>query len=102
MEYYNFRVTGRPTEFPYVQHERQYSSAAVLRGQPPPPLPVYRHAVIACLWTSGAGSVAPLPTPRIYLADLLRRFRNLRGGLAPVFVLPLLVILPLAIRREPP
>jgi hypothetical protein len=102
MAYYNFRVTGRATEFPYVQHERQYSSAAVLRGQTPPPLPVYRHAVIACLWTSGAGHVAPLPTARIYLTDLRRRFRNLREGLAPVFVLPLLVILPWAIRREPP
>src|SRR5688572_33326270 len=102
MAYYNFRVTGHVTEFPYMQYERQYSSAPVLLGQTAPPLPAYRHFVIACFYTAGGGHVAPLPTTRIYLEDLRRRFRILREGLAPIFVLPLLLVLPWAIRRASP
>jgi hypothetical protein len=102
MAYHNFRVTGHATEFPYMQHERQYASGAVLRGRVPPPLPAYRHAVIACLYTAGAGHFAPLPTAKAYLGDLRFRFQVLREGLVPVFVLPLLLILPWAMRRDPP
>ena len=102
MGYYNHRVTGHATQFPYEQYERQYSSAPLLLGLAKPPAPVYRHAAIACFYTAGAGYVAPLPTVKAYLGNLRARFWLLRFVYAPLFILPLVIMVPKAIRRAPP
>jgi hypothetical protein len=102
MGYYNYRVTGQASQFPYLQYEQQYSSAPVLLGQAPPPPPAYRHRAIACFYTAGGGYVAPLPTVNAYFVDLRRRFGIVRDGYAPPFVWPLVLMIPWAILRAPP
>jgi hypothetical protein len=46
MGWYNFRATGRVTQFPYLLHEATYSEAPLFVWQNPNPPPPYRHEVL--------------------------------------------------------
>jgi hypothetical protein len=50
MAFYFWRVTGKPWQMPYAEHERQYTIAPVFIFLPLRPMPVYRHAVIEAWW----------------------------------------------------
>jgi len=57
MGFYNYRVTGKPTEFPYQTFERQYSIwSPFVWQQEPAPEPVYRHDFIRREWVDWDGA----------------------------------------------
>jgi hypothetical protein len=50
MAFYFWRVTGKPWQMPYAEHERQYTIAPVFIFLPLNTVPAYRHPVIAAWW----------------------------------------------------
>ncbi len=50
MLYYNYRVTGHASQFPYQVHESQYAVAGALLWHEPHPIPAYRHEIYRKFW----------------------------------------------------
>ena len=59
MGYYNYRLTGSPTRFPYVVNESMYSASPRFFLLPPIPTPVYRHEIIRKFWVDWAKPYYP-------------------------------------------
>ncbi len=100
MAYYNWRVTGSATRFPYVEHARQYETVPLLLGIDRATNPSYRHDVMRCFYTVGEGHVDIPSSTQEFLRDFWSRSEPLRLGLAPFFVFPLFLALPWALRRD--
>ncbi len=100
MAYYNWRVTGAPMRFPYMEHARQYETVPLLLGINRPTEPTYRHDVMRCFYTVGEGHVDVPSSPREFVRDFWARSQPLRFGLVPFFVVPILLALPWAVRRD--
>ena len=48
--FYNYRGTGNPLLMPYMLNARLYAASSAFYLVPPPPEPVYRHAVMRDFW----------------------------------------------------
>lgn len=98
MGFYNFRVTGSATTPPYLVYEKSHVATPVFIGQRTPPTPEYRVALIEEFFRKGAGSSRPPQNWRQYLVMVRTNSSELLRFFVPWFVVPLLLVFPLAVR----
>jgi hypothetical protein len=99
MALHNARITGSPTQPPYLVYDAQYSSSPNLIGQHRPDTPVYRVAVMEQFYTSGVGFTKPPETLKEFAISTWKHSVSLIGFYAPWFIVPLLFVLPWAMRN---
>lgn len=95
--YYNFRVTGSPTRFPYVAYEQQYGSTPLLRGLSASPPQTYRHEVMRRFYAALISKASPPASIFQFGVNIWRDSLTVRQFLFPFFVVPLLFLLPWAL-----
>lgn len=94
---HNRAVTGSAMEFPYARYFRTYDSSPTIAWQRVPEQPRYAVPEMAVFYTRGIGYTRPPETWREFRAHLSQASAGIRYYL-PVFALPLLFVLPWAIR----
>jgi hypothetical protein len=95
---YNKAVTGSATEFPYQTYFNTYDSSPTIWGQQAPAMPEYRVAELKVFYTEGAGAIAPPARWRDVPMRLWSNSAAARAFYAPIFVLPLILVLPWIMR----
>jgi hypothetical protein len=89
--YYNWRVTGQVTKFPYVLGREQYAVVGSFLWQPLRPVPHYRHPMLK-KWFAGweVSSYREVRNPKGYVKNQLRNLSTFWNFyVRPAFTLPL-------------
>ncbi|MEP6667604.1 MAG: hypothetical protein ABJF10_00540 [Chthoniobacter sp.] len=97
--FYNYRVTGQPTEMPYAVHVKEYMVAPIFLGQSFRPEPVYRHREIREFHTDS--EVDLMGSKKSLIGNLLLKFgAQAQGWLWMGLWIPPLIALPWRARRD--
>ncbi len=89
MGYYFWRVTGSPWQMPHSFYDRIYHSTPYFLGQPPPPLPNYRHQAMQDFYLKWE---LPAYTQTQSVVGLLRMEATKAVEIWTFFALPLLTL----------
>jgi hypothetical protein len=92
MLYFNYRVTGKPFELPYQEHENQYAAAPALVWGAMHPEKTYRHDVMRRYWNEWGIPVVtlfktnPITCFVVQLVVVYRFFFGMLGLLVPALL----------------
>ncbi|MDR3406700.1 MAG: hypothetical protein P4L99_29715 [Chthoniobacter sp.] len=97
--FYNYRVTGSPTEMPYAVHVQEYMIAPIFLGQSFRPEPVYRNREIREFHTNW--EVDLMGSRKGLIGNLLLKINaQTQGWLWMGLWIPPLIVLPWRARRD--
>jgi hypothetical protein len=89
MVYFNYRVTGKPLELPYQEHEKQYAAAPALVWGALHPEKTYGHEIMRRYWNEWGIAVVtlfknnPITCFMVQLIVVYRFFFGMLGLLVP-------------------